>query len=76
MAKYNDSFKFTPSDIAIIERALREQISQLVHQDFPTDWAQKGDHDQEVQKLREVLGKLNRQKTWYSQVHQSGVPLG
>lgn len=72
MAKYREHFRLSPSDIDVIERAIRTEIA--IH-------ARIGPHDDDFPRAREraralneVLGKLFNQKVFYAQVNETGIP--
>jgi len=74
MSSYNEAFKLSTKDIALIEEAIREQIDGLVRLNL-----MEGDSRERSRQITErevLLGKLSNQKIWYGGVHHTGVPLG
>ncbi len=71
MPKYSSTFNLDPSDIDIIENALRNLLN--LHADVNSTCPHQ---KQTVRSLNEVLGKLHNQKVFYSQVNRTGVPAG
>jgi hypothetical protein len=72
MAKYREHFRLSPSDIEIIEDAIRVEISlrtrvERHHENFEQA-------RQRTRALNEVLGKIYNQKVFYAQVHKTDVP--
>ncbi len=72
MAKYREHFRLSPTDIDIIEEAIRVEISlrtriERDHNDF--EQARR-----RTRALNEVLGKLHNQKVFYAQVNETDVP--
>lgn len=71
---YKDNFDLNTADIELIETTIRNEIRIL------TEVEQSAENvvelDDMVKKLNMLLGKLHNQKIWYSQVNQTGVPLG
>ena len=67
MPRYRDSFKLDPSDLDLIEHALRAQAS-------------RSDHDRQgslcPQAIRNLLGRLHNQKIFYTYTRRDGVPNG
>lgn len=76
MSGYNQMFKLTLTEVDLIERSLRQQISGLARSEAtPLDVDTLSNHNQIVI-LMQVLGTLHNQKIWYGQVHKTHVPLG
>ena len=72
MAKYREHFRLSPTDIEIIEEAIRVEISlrartERHHEDF--EQARR-----RTRALNDVLGKIHNQKVFYAQVNETGVP--
>ena len=69
MAKYTENFELHPTDLEIIETALRNEIARH---------SSTGAHSshQEIRVLNKVLGKLYNQKVFYAQVNVTGIPAG
>jgi len=76
MSNYNENFKLNVRDIDLIEQALREQISNLASLNLLQASGEHVGNDRIISELTGVLGKLSNQKLYYSQTHQTGVPLG
>lgn len=70
MAKYTEHFHLEPQELALIERALRREISLVKQQ---TD---NSSSHSAVKEVNALLGKLFHQKKFYSHVKQTGVPAG
>ena len=70
MAKYTEHFHLEPQELALIERALRREISLVKQQ---TD---NSSSHSVVKEVNALLGKLFHQKKFYSHVKQTGVPAG
>ena len=65
--KPNDSFKLTVRDIELIELALQGEISRRamsVMMDPKSVYAIE--LQDEINKMRDLLGRLHNQKVWYS----------
>ena len=76
MSGYNQTFNLTLTEVDLIERSLRQQISGLARSEtIPHDLDTLSNHKQIVT-LMHVLGTLHNQKIWYGQVHKTHVPLG
>lgn len=75
MAKYTEHFHLEPQELALIERALRREISQLNQQPNGHQTDGTGSH-LIVKEVNALLGKLFHQKKFYSHVKQTGVPAG
>ncbi len=75
MAGFKESFELDEEDIGLIEGAIRTEIHLLMElaQSSSDPEAQFGET---IKRLNHLLGKLHNQKIWYSQVNQTGVPLG
>lgn len=71
---YKDNFDLNTEDIELIETTIRNEIRKLTEVEQPTE--NIVELDDTVKKLNMLLGKLHNQKIWYSQVNQTGVPLG
>ncbi|MEM7465964.1 MAG: hypothetical protein AAF387_03675 [Pseudomonadota bacterium] len=69
MAKYTEHFHFEPAELALIERALRREISSLQQQE-------RDENRLRARELNSLLGKIFNQKRFYSQVNETGVPAG
>ncbi len=79
MAHYRENFDLDEADIELIENTIRNEISRLTGQKL--EMADKESEDAQeigasIHRLNTLLGKLHNQKIWYSQVNQTGVPLG
>lgn len=79
MAHYEKSFDLNESDIELIEDTVRNEIRTLT-QEKQSSMEHAVDTaialDTKIRRLNMLLGKLHNQKIWYSQVNQTGVPLG
>ena len=75
MAKYTEHFHLEPQELALIERALRREISLLNQQHSGQQTDRSGSH-LSVKEVNALLGKLFHQKKFYSHVKQTGVPAG
>lgn len=79
MPRYEKSFDLDESDIELIEDTIRNEIRTLTankHDEVESDSDNVVAMDAHIRKLNMLLGKLHNQKIWYSQVNQTGVPLG
>ena len=66
MNKPNDKFKLTVRDIELIERALQGKISRRgvsVALDPKSVYAPE--LQQEIDEMRDLLGRIHHQKVWY-----------
>ncbi|MEM7540082.1 MAG: hypothetical protein AAF384_00710 [Pseudomonadota bacterium] len=70
MAKFRRSFELLPSDIEMIEQALRREIAAN------NTLAGAQEQPQRIRDLNGLLGKLHNQKVFYAQVHDTGTPAG
>ena len=66
MPRYRDTFKLDPTDVEVIEAALRGHA------------AGRGDtpHGGDARSINEVLARLHAQKIFYSQARTDGFPSG
>ena len=64
MTSPNFNFELNLEDIALIEKTLNNQISELSkkHWTHPQD---SNEHMNKIKEIREVLGKIHDQKVWY-----------
>ncbi len=79
MVTYKKNFDLDEADIELIEDTLRNQIRTLTDNKQSLSEAESGRAIklvETIKRLNELLGKLHNQKIWYSQVNQTGVPLG
>ncbi len=74
MAAYKANFDLDEADIELIESTIRNEIRELT----VTEDQRVGDIElgRKIKQLNTLLGKFHNQKIWYSQVNQTGVPLG
>ena len=64
--KPNDSFKLTVDDIELIELALQGKISRrALSVALDPDSAYAAELQDEINKMRDLLGRLHDQKVWY-----------
>lgn len=81
MASFNDTFNLSMRDIEVIEKALRNEISELTGKIHESDESSVVAAeviracDEHVRLIHQVLGKLHNQKIWYGQVNHTGVPI-
>jgi hypothetical protein len=81
MASFNNTFNLSVRDIEVIEKALRNEISELTGKIHNTDAPPAiaidtiRACDEHIRLIHQVLGKLHNQKIWYGQVNQTGVPI-
>ncbi|MFK8069055.1 MAG: hypothetical protein AB8D52_12495 [Gammaproteobacteria bacterium] len=74
MAAYKANFDLDEADIELIEDTVRNQIRELtITKGQQADDLELG---RKIKRLNTLLGKLHNQKIFYSQVNQTGVPLG
>ena len=79
MAHYKQNFDLNVADIELIEDTIRNEIRALTDKKQSLNEGMPGDTvdmDLAIKRLNGLLGKLHNQKIWYSQVNQTGVPLG
>ena len=70
MAKYTEHFHLEPGELALIENALRREISLLrKHSDTLPGQSR-------IKEVNQLLGKIFHQKKFYSHVNTTGVPAG
>jgi len=72
MAKYREHFRLSPTDVEIIEEAIRTEISlhaRVAHHHSDFDQARR-----RTRALNEVLGKLHNQKVFYAHVNETDAP--
>lgn len=72
MAKYREYFHLSPTDIEVIEHAIRTEIA--VHARIERGHADFEQARRRTRALNEVLGKLFNQKIFYAQVNETGIP--
>lgn len=72
MAKYREHFRLSPTDIDIIEDAIRVEISRCTRIERHQENFEHA--RQRTRALNEVLGKIYNQKVFYAQVHETDVP--
>ena len=66
MNKPNDKFKLTVRDIELIERALQGKISRRgVSAALDPDSVYAPELQQEIDEMRDLLGRIHHQKVWY-----------
>ena len=66
MNKPNDKFKLTVRDIELIERALQGKISRRgVSVALDPDSVYAPELQQEIDEMRDLLGRIHHQKVWY-----------
>ncbi len=64
--KPNDLFKLTVNDIEIIELALQGKISRrALSVALDPDSVYAAELQDEINKMRDLLGRLHNQKVWY-----------
>jgi|TARA_R110002153_G_scaffold82609_2_gene208362 hypothetical protein len=64
--KPNDSFKLTVDDIELIELALQGKISRrALSVALDPDSVYAAELQDEINKMRDLLGRLHNQKVWY-----------
>ena len=73
MTKYCDHFNLNPTDVDVIESAIRKVLA-LHSETIMLDECQHTLN--QIRLLNEVLGKLHNQKIFYSQVNKTGMPAG
>lgn len=79
MAHYKQNFDLNVADIELIEDTIRNEIRSLTDKKQTLNEGMTDDVvdlDLAIKRLNGLLGKLHNQKIWYSQVNQTGVPLG
>ncbi len=76
MSTYNKNFELSISDINLIERAIRFQISHLSTTETSIQTQKSIENHNKIMELMNVLGTFHTQKIWYGQTHQTGTPLG
>ena len=66
MNKPNDKFKLTVRDIELIERALQGKISRRgVSVALDPDSVYAPELQEEIDEMRDLLGRIHHQKVWY-----------
>ncbi|MDA0823006.1 MAG: hypothetical protein O3C28_11360 [Proteobacteria bacterium] len=73
MAKYHEHFRLSPSDLELIEQAVRTEIA--IHTRVQRDAREFDEARKKARALNDVLGKLHNQKIFYAQVNDTGVPV-
>ena len=64
--KPNESFKLTVRDIELIEHALQGKISRrAISVALDTKSVYAAELQEEINKMRDLLGRLHHQKVWY-----------
>tara|TARA_R110000744_G_scaffold100880_2_gene194609 strand:+ start:1071 stop:1301 length:231 start_codon:yes stop_codon:yes gene_type:complete len=64
--KPNDKFKLTVRDIELIERALQGKISRRgVSVALDPDSVYAPELQEEIDEMRDLLGRIHHQKVWY-----------
>ena len=77
MADYRDEFKLDIKDIDLIESALREQASQIARdRDAADGEGEVGEPGDSRRAIQDLLGRLHRQKIFYSHTARKAVPNG
>lgn len=72
-----ENFDLDEADIELIEDAIRNEIRLLKDKEQELVDSEPGaELEETIKRLNMLLGKLHNQKIWYSQVNQTGVPLG
>ena len=73
---YRTQFNISPSDLDVIEHALRDQVRQLLKEKLRTSASDRKDNDVatdtpdlRVRDIQGLLGKLHDQKIWYTPPH-------
>ena len=70
MAKYTEHFHLEPGELALIEEALRREISQVRQQSGSVVGQSR------IREVNQLLGKIFHQKKFYSHVNTTGTPAG
>ncbi|MFT4580883.1 MAG: hypothetical protein ACI915_001537 [Gammaproteobacteria bacterium] len=73
MAKYHEHFRLSPSDLELIEQAIRTEIA--IHTRVRPNESEFDESRKKTRALNDVLGKLFNQKIFYAQVNDTGVPV-
>ncbi len=79
MTRYTKTFDLNVADLELVEESLRDQIKALADRKHALSDTVNGEvleFDYMIKRLNSLLGKLHNQKIWYSQVNQTGLPLG
>ncbi len=77
MAHYEENFDLNETDVELIEDTIRNQIRVLTGKKLKlADSDELAEVEDTIKRLNMLLGKFHNQKIWYSQVNQTGVPLG
>ena len=64
--KPNESFKLTVRDIELIEHALQGKISRrAISVALDTKSVYAAELQEEINEMRDLLGRLHHQKVWY-----------
>ena len=65
--KPNDKFKLTVRDIELVERALQGKISRRsLSVAMDPDSVYAAELQEEIDEMRDLLGRIHHQKVWYS----------
>lgn len=66
MNKPNDKFKLTVRDIELIEHALQGKISRRgISVALDTESVYAAELQDEINEMRDLLGRIHHQKVWY-----------
>jgi hypothetical protein len=65
--KPNDKFKLTVRDIELVERALQGKISRRsLSVAMDPDSVYAAELQEEIDEMRDLLGRIHHQKVWYT----------
>ena len=65
--KPNDKFKLTVRDIELVERALQGKISRRsLSVAMDPDSVYAAELQEEINEMRDLLGRIHHQKVWYT----------
>ena len=65
--KPNDKFKLTVRDIELVERALQGKISRRsLSVAMDPDSVYAAELQEEIDEMRDLLGRMHHQKVWYT----------
>jgi len=79
MPHYEENFELNETDVELIEDTIRNQIRVLTGKKLKLSDSESdglAELEDTIKQLNMLLGKFHNQKIWYSQVNQTGVPLG
>ena len=65
MPQYNEMFKLSVNDMDLIETALRRTQHALSQEQLVQSDEGKGYHVETIRQIRELLGRLHNQKSFY-----------